>query len=295
MSIFRHALVLVAAVSASENVYAACVPNAEAEIQAHKVGEVFSEFFNEEGKEVVIYKLPDSKKFLAAEGTRVCITAVEVISKDELSERYGIEDESECEECAGEADAGDGVSEEQLSGNQTGETVSADSKSTSEVSSMPRTAFRGVALGMTKTQAMSAAIDGFIARYKEGVPPGADGFFTHSTVSLEDGNGESCASLRLTQGTEIVDKLTMQECFFKSKNATLESFARQFSASYNMREIKRDLLPLENGISEIVEATSAYGETVKISKKTVKMKGFGRVSLPVEVEVEAPFGEASFD
>lgn len=291
---WKHSLVLAAMVVMPVVASAACVVDFEGQLKSHGVDDIFSEFMTETGKEVVIYKLKDRKAFLATEGNATCVTLLKIMDNDELSTRYGIEDESECEECAGMAEAREGAGEEGLLADGE-ETASSGSDASFERSTLPKTAFRGVSLGMTKAQAMSVAIDSFSTRYTKGTTPDSEGFFIHSTISFIDGAGESCGSARLTQGQEVVDKLKLNECFFRSENAPLDGFVRQFATSYKLQALKSDLHPLENGIEEIVHGTSAHGEAVKISKKTVQMKGLGRATLPIEIEVEAPFREASFD
>jgi hypothetical protein len=295
---FKYSLILAGVIGMPTVANANCVSNAEAKTQSYGVGDIFSEFFNEQGNEVVIYKLKDRKEFLAAEKSVTCVTSMQIIDKDELSERYGIEDESDCEECAGVAEADGEVQASEgvdlVAGN--GERATTDLKvdASPDTLSGQSTVFRGISLGMSKEQAMAVAVDGFTTSYQKGMKL-ENGFFTGNFVSFLDGRGNSCASLRLTEGREIADKLTMRECFFRLQNATLESFSQKFSESYKVGEMSNDFSQLNNGMEEVYEGMTPFNESVKIAKRVTHHKSLGRIVLPIEVEVEAPFNEAAFD
>lgn len=294
----KYSVIFSAVMVAPIDANATCVPNAETKIQSYGVGEIFSEFFNEQGNEVVIYKLQDRKEFLAAEGNITCITSMQIIDKDELSEKYGVEDESDCEECAGVAAADEEVpaSKGVNPGVDNGEIATTDLKinvSPDKISG-DRTVFRGISLGMTGEQAMAVAIDGFTTSYQKGIKL-ENGFFTGSYVSFLDAAGDSCASLKFSEGQQIADKLTMRECFFRSQNATLESFTRKFAESYKVGKMSNDFRQLNNGMEEVYEGMTPFNESVKIAKRVTHHKSLGRVVLPIEIEVEAPFNRASFD
>lgn len=83
----KFSLVLAAIVAAPISASASCITNAEAKIQSYGVGDIFSEFRDEGGKEVVIYKRTGSKGFLAIEGDSICITSMQVVDKDGLCQR----------------------------------------------------------------------------------------------------------------------------------------------------------------------------------------------------------------
>ncbi|WP_421579752.1 hypothetical protein [Shinella sp. M31] len=103
----KFPLILAGAIAAPVLAHANCISDAATKFEAFAAREVFSEFMDERGNEVVIYKLKNSDQLLVVEGTANCVTAMKTMGKDELSERYGIEDESECEECAGIAEGGE--------------------------------------------------------------------------------------------------------------------------------------------------------------------------------------------
>lgn len=97
LKIFLAVAVILGAASAS---HAACISEAKLKRQLQPVAEVFSQFQRAGKKDVTIYKRKPND-FVVVERQKHCITSMQVLDNDELSRLYEIEDETDCEECAG--------------------------------------------------------------------------------------------------------------------------------------------------------------------------------------------------
>lgn len=156
--------------------------------------------------------------------------------------------------------------------------------STLSMSGEGRAVFRGVSIGMTKDNAVSTKIEGFQAILSPGMKL-ENGLTIAGSVIFRSVSGDDCASLALSENGGMVEKVTLNECFFGLKDANLQSFVQQFIDKYDVSRMTSSHRVLNNGIEEAFEGETPYGESVKISKVTTSHRSMGRVVLPIKIEV----------
>jgi len=141
---------------------------------------------------------------------------------------------------------------------------------------------------------MSVKIDGFKPVFSKGVTLDG-GYSTKSSVSFKSTSEETCASAELSDANMRVEKLTLHECLFGSKDASLQMFTQKFADSYGIEKMIGSQKLLDAGTEASFEGETNAGEKVKISKGTARYKNIGRVSIPIRVEITEGLSIGAFD
>jgi 4-aminobutyrate aminotransferase-like enzyme len=152
-----------------------------------------------------------------------------------------------------------------------------------------RTTFRGLAVGMTKTEILSANVGGFKATLMPAIKHGSR-VILPAHVEFKASEGTTCADVILDANEDAAKALTLQECFFNSTGAKARDFAQKFADSYNIKNLVGSRAPLNKAVEEKYEGQTDFGEAVTISAVSA-----GINYLPIKVSVSKTMKDVSFD
>ena len=280
---------------AASSANAACISVAELRGEDPNTNSYVHEVKRETDRSVSVYRRGQSfEEFVEVIREGACIVSIQPLNSDQFLARYLEYPEPWIAEQEG-AD-NEGMAEGEVARGAdlplSGETALSLPLSTQTPDQ--KTAFRGLSLGMTRDEIMSVKIDGFKPVFSKGVTLDG-GYSTKSSVSFKSTSEETCASAELSDANMRVEKLTLHECLFGSKDASLQMFTQKFADSYGIEKMIGSQKLLDAGTEASFEGETNAGEKVKISKGTARYKNIGRVSIPIRVEITEGLSIGAFD
>lgn len=152
-----------------------------------------------------------------------------------------------------------------------------------------RTAFRGLAIGMSKEAVLSLKVDKFTTKFVPAVTNGTE-VFVAARIEFVSPDRTVCADAPLDNLGVTVVRLKLDECFFGSNGADVKVFTQQFVDSYNIGSMSGSYGRVNKAMIEKYVGQTKLGEEVEISTGTGP--GF---KLPITIRVTAPMSGATFN